>query len=1834
MRGLRRFARHALMVLGLAALAAGPAAARDEAAGQRVVTTRNADYPGFDLETLKDVDLDACTAACTADQSCRAFTYNEKARWCFLKSDFGTLTQAPGATAGRIVPVATLSQSETVKRRDELGFVMPWFMDEARALEGALAQRAAGESRSAATLSADLAQALSGGDFEAASSAAIGLLALSPEDPANWLALARAALGRSPQDWQAQNEAKTDGTAAVIAAYLRMTGPAERAQALALLGRAFEKRGEGRMALKAYRASRGLEADAAVAADYERALEQYGFRVVSNEVDADSASPRLCIVFSDSLKPGAPIADFVTVEGGTGLAIEPRDNQVCVEGLKHGGRYTVRVRPGLPAADDEALARQVEITSYVRDRAPWVGFAGKAYVLPAGGEASIPIDSVNADRIDAKVYRIGDRALASAVRDGTFLRQLERYAADQIGDSSGTLVWQGEIEVKGGTLNETITTAIPITEAVGKAEPGVYVIVGRAALDQQNQWGTQATQWFIVSDLGLTALSATDGVHAFVRSLGSAKALAGARVKLVATNDEVLGEATTDADGHVRFEPGLARGAGGMAPQLLVAETDAGDYAFLDLKKTPFDLADRGVDGRPAPAAIDAFLTPERGIYRPGETVHLTALLRDSRAQSVDGLPLTLVVERPDSVEASREQIADQGLGGYHAAVPLAAEAMRGAWRFKLFVDPKGAPIAEISVLVEDFEPDRLAFEADSPAERLTSGGALPLSIAARYLYGAPAGDLAVDGEVIATPTATLDAYPGYRFGLADDPAPTVRDTLGATGLTDTDGAAAFEATVPTLPETTRLWNAEIVVRVTDTNGRAVERRLSRPVDAGGPRLGIRPAFDGSVAEGGPADFMLVAIGGDGTRIAAAGVAWTLERLTTTYQWYRRDGNWNYEPITSAEKIADGALDLAASGEPAKLSLPVDWGHYRLTATLSGAATTASSVDFDAGWYVDAAGGSETPDMLGVSLDKPRYKVGDTAHLRLEARFAGVALVAVIDDRLIAMKTVEVPEGGTTVALPVTAEWGPGAYVTAALYRPMDIAAKRMPARALGLSWLAVDPGERKLDLALDVAAELRPREAMAIPVTLRDLAPGTEAYVTVAAVDVGILNLTGFRTPDPDGWYYGQRRLGTEIRDLYGQLIDRMQGVPGVLRSGGDGGSAGLKAPPPTQKLLAFHSGVVRVDDDGRATVSFDLPDFNGTVRVMAMAWSKAGVGHAEKDVIVRDPVVVSASLPRFMTPGDKSRLLVEIDNVAGRAGDYTLAIGAAGLALASEDAARIVTLAEKQKVTLVLPIEAVDIGDHTITVDLAAPDGERFPKDYALGIRPAGTPVSRRSLVALAPQTGRLTVNGAAFADFVPGTASATLGLGGPARLDVATLIDALDRYPYGCTEQIASRAMPLLYLNQVAATIGIAEDTEIRKRVADAIGAVLANQSGAGSFGLWGPGWDDLWLDAYVTDFLTRAKAVGYAVPEVAFGNAVDNLANKLAYAQDFESGGEAIAYALYVLARNGRAAIGDLRYYAETKLDAFATPLAKAQIGAGLALYGDRARAERVFEAAYRDARAGAGPQSGGRDDYGSALRDEAGVLTLAAETGQNGLDLGALIDRVSETRATRRAVSTQEQSWTLLAAAALMDGMAKGSAEVDGVAADLPLFRKLSGTEVEDRPLAIANTGTTALDAALTITGVPAVPEPAGGVGFSIARAYYATDGSEIDPSTVAQNDRMVVVLTVTATEGRFGRLMVTDGLPAGFEIENPNISRSGDTASYDWLSVETNVAHTEARTDRFLAAVTRSASDPLEFSVAYTARAVSPGTFVHPAATVEDMYDPDRWARTDTGAVEIVGAMR
>jgi uncharacterized protein YfaS (alpha-2-macroglobulin family) len=527
---------------------------------------------------------------------------------------------------------------------------------------------------------------------------------------------------------------------------------------------------------------------------------------------------------------------------------------------------------------------------------------------------------------------------------------------------------------------------------------------------------------------------------------------------------------------------------------------------------------------------------------------------------------------------------------------------------------------------------------------------------------------------------------------------------------------------------------------------------------------------------------------------------------------------------------------------------------------------------------------------------------------------------------------------------------------------------------------------------------------------------------------------------------------------------------------------------------------------------------------------------------------------------------------------------------------------------------------------VRLAHADGTAAEQVLYLPVRPAQLPVTTRMVVDLKPGASLRIDQELLSASLLPG-ASVSVGVSRTAALDVPSLLLALDRYPYGCTEQTTSRALPLLYVSDLSQGFGIPVDDGLHERVQQAIYRVIAHQSSTGGFGLWGPGSGDLWLDSYATDFLTRAREQGYDVPERAVTRALSNLQNSLGYDQDVQDRGSEMAYALYVLARNKKASVGDLRYYADTKLEAFSSPLAVAQLGAALALYGDAQRSEATFQAAFQLARNTASFNQY-RADYASPLRDAAAMLALAADSKPAPSVVPELVKLVNRERASSRWTSTQDNAWMLLAARGLKESNDAISLTVDGTAHDGAFAREIDGADLVQNPLTIANAGKDAIDAVVTTVAAPAQPLPAGGDGFEIGRTYYTLDGQEANVTEARQNERYVAVIKVRNLNDWPTRMLVTDLLPAGFEIDNPGLVSSAQLSNFGWLP-QTNAAHLEFRDDRFVAAFDPGGSSEGEVTLAYVVRAVTPGVYAHPAASVEDMYRPQYSARTATGMMEV-----
>ncbi|MGY3438568.1 MULTISPECIES: alpha-2-macroglobulin family protein [unclassified Marinovum] len=1789
-----------------------PATAQDIVPDRRVVVSRDVDFYGSDLQALFDTTLDACQRICLSDPACRAFTFNTRSNACFPKSAVTDRQEFEGAISALVVPTDPSVKAKAEARVSDLNFLRKQYVDDAYALAMALGGRHMGGKWTVEVLLKAARDKEAEGDLKNALHW-VGA-ALAQNDAADlWVDYGRLAMANASKantNAQRRNFSET-ARAAAINGYLRAPTDPGRVSALLLLADGIEKAGNGRDMIPALRLAESIQPRADVVAALDDAIGKYGFRVVENRVESDKAEPRICAEFSEDLvRSGLDYAPYVQLPD-PGLVVSASGRTICVSGVAHGARYTITFRKGLPSAAGEEIIRDVTLTQYVRDRAPSVAFKGRAYVLPRAADAGLPIETVNLTEVDLTLRRVSDRNLLRAIQDSYFGEPMGYYTERRFEEEVGETIWQGVGEVE-QQLNRDVTTRLPMGDVLKDQPAGIYALSARVPSDDQYS-DNIATQWFVLSDLGLASMSGSDGLHVFIRGLGDAAAREGVAVQLISQANRVLAEAETDAAGHVRFDPGLTRGTQGAAPALLVAQTGE-DIAFLSLTDPSFDLSDRGVEGREPAGPVDVFLATDRGAYRAGEVIHATALARDEQARAIDGLPLIAVLTRPDGVEYARHLSNDPVAGGHVFDMPIGATVPRGTWRIDLHADPEAPALVTRTVLVEDFLPERIDFDLALPEGRLTIADSPDLTVEARYLFGAPGADLPAEVAVRLSRARGIAGWDGFTFGRHDVEFDARTRYQDGPLRTDAEGRLTMPLAFPEadgdaadLP-----MRAEVVVTMTEGSGRPVERRLTRDLAAAGPVIGIKPLFDGVVREGTQARFQVIGLAADG-QADTMPVRWTLNRVQTQYEWYRLHGQWSWEPTVTRTAAASGEVTLGSAAT--EIAADVEWGNYELVVERAGGAYVAASVDFWAGWYAPADT-SDTPDTLELSLDKPAYRAGDTATLRLVPRYAGTALITVMSNRVIEMQSVAVTEGENIVSLPVTDEWGAGAYVSATVIRPMDAPAGQNPARALGLAHASIDPGDKALEVKLITGDSSAPRGPLQAMVEVSGVAAGEVAFVTVAATDLGILNITGFQSPDPKAHYFGQRKLGVEMRDIYGRLINGLDGTMGQVRSGGDAAdSARFNSPPPTEELVALFSGPVLVGPEGRAEVTFDIPEFNGTLRLAAVAWSASGVGQAEKDVLVRDPVVVTASLPRFLAPGDSSRMLLEIVHAEGPSGRMALDVTAQGIGL---DAAAIpadIDLAPLGKASFAVPVTADREGDHEITVALTTPDGKVLRKSLTVAVRNNDPEVSETRRFSLAPGE-TFTFDDNVFAGLRSETASALVAAGPLAQFDAPRLLASLDRYPYGCTEQITSQAMPMLYMSSVAEAMGLTETTRIQQRIDQTVARIMTRQAPNGAFGLWRAQSGDFWLDAYVSDFLSRARGQGFAVPDLAFRQAMDNLKNQVNYAPDFDQGGEDIAYALLVLAREGAAAVGDLRYYADVKGSDFATPLAAAQLGAALAMYGDQTRADRMFRTAVNMLTQRPEVETPVyRVDYGTDLRDAAGLLSLAVEAGSSVVDRAALIQRIST---HRPELSTQEQAWSLLAAHAMVVDPSASKVLLDGAPVAGPMVRRFANGTA---PRTISNSGDQPTSVTLTTFGKPDAPVAAGGYGYRIERLYFTLEGEAVS-GPVRLGERLVTVLRVIPAEDTGARLMINDPLPAGFEIDNPNLLRSGDIRALDWLD-PAEARHTEFRADRFLAAVDHRGD--AAFELAYVVRAISPGAFHHPAAVVEDMYRPQYRARTASG---------
>ena len=1574
-----------------------------------------------------------------------------------------------------------------------------------------------------------------------------------------------------------------------------------------------------------------------------------GFALVGAYPDQHDGDLAIALEFSRPLVSSQDFDALLVVKDANGAVVKGSwvlDDKGLVlrfPSVEAAKDYEVTLKAGLSAADGTRLGKDDTRKVHTGELDPAVGFASQGSVLPARESRGLPVVSINVPEVDVEFLRVSEKQLPKFFAE--YQRGGRRGSWDldsEYGDSTplGKLAEPVYLNrfVLGGKPNERVLTYLPIQDIRELQDPGLYFAVmkrtGKFA-------GEFETAFFTVSDIGLHTRAYKDKLFVHTASLQDGSATGSVELKVLDARGEAVLAGKTDGNGNALLNYTLDAG------HVLVA-TRGKDVSMLPFNQPALDLSEFAVAGREQ-AWFDVFAWSGRDLYRPGETVRISALLRDNDGRPVPapkqggGQPVFLRLKQPDGkvFRETRLQPGAQGYFSFEQAIPT--EAPTGRWQVEFRTDPASKEAVQgMTLRIEEFLPERMKLDLDAAQPVLKPGEALKLKATAAYLYGAPAsGNRFTAKLAVAIEQHPLDQLPGYFFGdptmeLPKDAKDIIDTTLPENGVLQEDIALPAEAK-PRSPIA-----AIVSGSVYETGGRTVNRTLKRVLWPANALVGIRPLFDdkdGADANAN-AGFEVVRVDAGGKPQPGKGLKATLVRELRDYHWnYDEDGGWDYDFTRRFENKDTRTLDVGAGAS--KIDFPVEWGEYRLD-VFDPATGLTTRYPFRAGWSWDDQnrGLDARPDKVKLALDRTGYKAGDTLKVTLTPPHAGKGLLMVESDRMLYVQAIDA-KPGSTFSIPVTKDWERhDVYVTALVFRGGSAPSKITPARAVGVVHVPMDRRDRRVAVGLSVPKQMRPEQNLPVTVSVPELA-GQLAHVTVSAVDVGILNITRFPVPDANAQFFAQRRFGVDAYDIYGRVIESFEGGSAKIRFGGDMALSALpQAKRPTSRVqtVDLFSGPVKLDGKGNARVALKVPDFNGTLRVSALVYSDTRYGNRDRETVVRAPIVAEASLPRVLAPGDRSTVTLDVQNFTGKAGVFKVTVNGEG-PLDIGEGSRTTDLAVDAKRTLTFPVTA-DEGYTTAKVRVRV-EGNGFKVDrrYDVPVR-AGWPAVLRSRTQVLDSLTPVEM-GAGFADgLMPGSVTARMTVSALPPIPFASALKGALEYPYGCAEQTTSKGYAALELDDATAKmLGIdgLDAKKRRERMEGAFGRLASMQVSNGHFSMWG---DDDYvnpgLTPYIAEFLLDAREGGFAVPDAVLQKALTRLN------EDLLAGGAQFygydrrdhlkfanqAYAGYVLARVNRAPLGTLRALYDNERGKSLTGLPLVHLGIALSLQGDKTRGAKAIAEGF--ARTGDRPDYLG--DYGTKLRDDALMIALVHERklakpefDRRAISLGRELD------ARRNSgwlwLSTQEQVALARLGKALMVDQKKlvsGQWSIGGDAeavAPVRLFGRSVDHAALARGLRFVPEGSPPLYASLDVAGIPRSAPAPDNRQIGIERRYYTTDGKEWKGGTLKEGEALIVRVGITANVAMPDALF-TDLLPAGLEIENFNLGDAKQWAEVmvDGIAISdrgsaADVKHEEFRDDRYVAALKLDRGDTAK--VFYLVRAVTPGTYTVPPSLVEDMYRPD-----------------
>ncbi|MGE2647954.1 alpha2-macroglobulin, partial [Escherichia coli] len=990
-----------------------------------------------------------------------------------------------------------------------------------------------------------------------------------------------------------------------------------------------------------------------------------------SEVQLDGAAT-LVLTFSIPLDPDQDFSRVIHVvdkkSGKVDGAWELSDNlkELRLRHLEPKRDLIVTIGKEVKALNNATFSKDYEKTITTRDIQPSVGFASRGSLLPGKVIEGLPVMALNVNNVDVNFFRVKPESLPAFISQWEYRNSLANWQSDKLLQMAD-LVYTGRFDLN-PARNTREKLLLPLGDIKPLQQAGVYLAVMNQA--GRYDYSNPATL-FTLSDIGVSAHRYHNRLDIFTQSLENGAAQQGIEVSLLNEKGQTLTQATSDAQGHVQLE-------NDKNAALLLARKD-GQTTLLDLKLPALDLAEFIIAGAPG-YSKQFFMFGPRDLYRPGETVILNGLLRDADGKALPDQPIKLDVIKPDG-QVLRSVVSQPENGLYHFTWPLDSNAATGMWHIRANTGDNQYRMWDFHV--EDFMPERMALNLTGEKTPLTPKDEVRFSVVGYYLYGAPANGNTLQGQLFLRPLReAVSALPGFEFG--DIAAENLSRTLDEVQLTLDDKGRGEVSTESQWKETHSPLQVIFQGSLLESGGRPVTRRAEQAIWPADALPGIRPQFASKsvydyrtdstvkqpiVDEGSNAAFDIVYSDAQGVKKAVSGLQVRLIRERRDYYWnWSEDEGWQSQFDQKDLIENEQTLDLKAD-ETGKVSFPVEWGAYRLEVKAPNEAV--SSVRFWAGysWQDNSDGsGAVRPDRVTLKLDKASYRPGDTIKLHIAAPTAGKGYAMVeSSEGPLWWQEIDVPAQGLDLTIPVDKTWNRhDLYLSTLVVRPGDKSRSATPKRAVGVLHLPLGDENRRLDLALETPTKMRPNQPLTVKIKAsnKNGEMPKQVNVLVSAVDSGVLNITDYVTPDPWQAFFGQKRYGADIYDIYGQVIEG-QGRLAALRFGGDGDELKRGGKPPVNhvNIVAQQALPVTLNEQGEGSVTLPIGDFNGELRVMAQAWTADDFGSNESKVIVAAPVIAELNMPRFMASGDTSRLTLDITNLTDKPQKLNVALTASGL-------------------------------------------------------------------------------------------------------------------------------------------------------------------------------------------------------------------------------------------------------------------------------------------------------------------------------------------------------------------------------------------------------------------------------------------------------------------------------------------------------------------------------------------------------------------------------------------